>query len=429
MMKKTYFAKTFTVFLALCVMLSVFAGCNNKEEPIAVAIVIGNHANSNNFTEDTYNAVHKLVRKAVYEGYVAVIRADGKPEKLTILNSDGTPAKFIADAKTGFYRELLIEEYTNVVMNFLKSDDTRAIHPEVDLLSAVKIANSALSYSDLREKHIVILDNGISTAGRINLTKFCVDTGDIPQLVNALKETKGILPDLSGINIHFLGIGNVCDPQELPDTSQPNVIKLWKEVFLACGIEESKIYIDEHTIKGSKPNRYSEDEGGYPYVTVVNFKSVEIEITQEKSSELLLPDVGFYPNSDEMIDENNAKNILEPYANAMIKYFNKNGDAKLYLLGTTATTTPGGNGDVLLSQKRAKKLKNVLSSLGVPEDKLIAIGVGANVPSHLRINEFRDGKFDGGLAQGNRKVTVYMKENKDFQEIIAFNGLDISKLD
>jgi hypothetical protein len=67
-----------------------------------------------------------------------------------------------------------------------------------------------------------------------------------------------------------------------------------------------------------------------------------------------------------------------------------------------------------------------LVSLGVPVGRLEAIGVGANVPEDLRVNEFRNGAFDTALAQANRKATVYTAENKDFQRILDYNRKTIN---
>ena len=112
----------------------------------------------------------------------------------------------------------------------------------------------------------------------------------------------------------------------------------------------------------------------------------------------------------------------------MIHHLKQNPETKLYLLGTTARTTPGSDGNEVLSQKRANKLMEVLVSLGVPTDRLVAIGVGARVPEHLRVDEFQSGHFDSRVAQANRKATVYEFNNNDFQEILRYNDIDVNNL-
>jgi len=318
----------------------------------------------------------------------------------------------------------------------------------VDLLTALKEAARVLHDNENSEKHIVIMDTGISTTGRVNFTKFNLDTLDISSFINSLSETEGILPDLTGINVSFIGLGDVAYPQSIPDTTLPMLKTLWKEVLVACGVSENMIRFPI-SASGTVPNHYSEDSGGFPFVTVVNFNHIEISIREStpamvytkgleettyieieefnefEDGELLLPDVGFHPNTADIIDEDNARSILKPYAVAMTVHLEMNPNTNLYLLGTTATTVQGGKGDVTLSQNRANRLRETLVSLGVPEDRLITIGVGANVPAHLREDEFRNGSFDTVLAQANRKATVYEIENPVFQEIIRFNGIDV----
>jgi outer membrane protein OmpA-like peptidoglycan-associated protein len=210
-------------------------------------------------------------------------------------------------------------------------------------------------------------------------------------------------------------------------TTRPKLEALWREVFIACGAlaKDIKIHVAP---SGARPNLYTEDEGGFPFVSAVAFDfGSRIPLIEDKSS-LILPDVGFFADSSDFLDQEKAKSILSTYAEAIIQHLSKYPDTKLYLLGTSATVVPGGPGDIELSQQRADMLKEALAELNVPAARLISLGVGANVPAALRVNEFRNGRFDSTLAQANRKATIYEGDDEDFLEILAFNGIDITSL-
>jgi outer membrane protein OmpA-like peptidoglycan-associated protein len=429
--------KLIAALLATLIFVSALTGCagfREGEAPISLVIVIGKHANQNAFTDKSYEALEPLVRRAVYGGDVSVVLADGAPKYVEIMAQDGSPVEFRQDANNKVVRERRITEYTASVMEFLRSDATRAVQREVDLLAALKEAARILHDDQASEKHIVVMTTGISTTGRIDFSGFNLNNIDVSGFASALQEKDGILPDLEGINIRFIGLGDVAFPQELPDTSYPKLKALWEEIFVACGVSMDMISFPV-SASGTTPNLYSEDEDGFPYVTVINFMPVDVAIREiihernevdepDESGELLLPDVGFYPDTANIVDEAAAEAILRPFAEAMALHLEENPDSHLYLLGTTATTTPGGRGDTPLSQRRANRLMETLVSLGVPADRLTSIGVGANVPAHLRVDEFRNGRFDSGLAQANRKATVYEINNKDFQEIMDYNRID-----
>ena len=427
-MKSVY--KLIGIILVFALLGSVFAGCGlieNPQPPIALAIVIGNSANRTALTDKHFESIRPLVERAVYGGTVAVIIADGAPHVVEIQDENGAPLDFKLDAKSKPVLERRIATYSDAVMDFLKSDATKATTPEVDLLGSIKEAERLLHDISGMEKHIAIIDSGVSTAGRVDLNSFHLDTTDIPAFVKGLSQTDGILPDLTGIHVLFVGLGDVAHPQVLPDTTLPKLQKLWQEILTACGILESDLHFAV-SARGTIANMYTEEAGGFPYVSVVDFIPVvldTVENLETHSAELLLPNVGFEPDSANFLDEEKAERLLLPYAESMVAFFNENPDEKLYLVGTTARTTPDAPGNIALSQSRAEKLCTLLVDNGVPKEGLVVLGVGANVPEHLRIDEFASGAFDSVLAQANRKATVYEKNNPNFLAILAHNGIAI----
>jgi len=438
------------IVVIIVIAVSLLSGCNSGNAigpPIALAIVYGEHANQNQFSDRAFDFIKPYVRRSVYFGEISVVLADGNPRYQNILQSDGQVALFKRDGNNKYIEGQLADQYTREVIEFLRSDATRARYSEVDLLAAIKEAERVLRDSEFEERWIIIMDTGVSTAGRINFTEFDLDTLDREHFIARLSEREGILPDLSGINFQFIGLGDVAPPQVLPDTSLPVLRDFYHELLTACGAESVHFPV---SASGTIPNIYSEDPGGYPYVSIVNFTPIEISVRQNvvegdftsaattdvtpeqtpppeeiEVGELLLPDVGFVPGESVLIDHLTAAGTLRPFADSMIAHLTLNPSSNLYILATTATTTQGGPGDIKLSQDRADTLKDVLIELGVPSERLFCIGVGANVPSHHRVDEFPLGTFCSATAQANRRAVVYERHNETFIEILDFNGIVI----
>ena len=435
------------VLLCVYLLSGCYASALANQDPTAVVMVVSRTANQNEISSRTFESAMNVAKRAVHGGDVSVIVVDGSPRYIEITDEDGIPVSFEEKALNNLSLNSMVRDRSTIVENFIMSEATRAVNPEVDLLAAIKEAERTLHDIQINEKHIIIIATGVSTSGRIDMTTFNLDELDVVEFISMLSERDGILPDLSGINITFYGLGDTALPQIVPDTTMPKLESFWRELLLACGAESITFPV---SARGTIPNIYSEDDGGFPYVSVVNFEPVEISIRQtpqksqeivsdtdessvntavseeEEIGELILPNVHFKPDTATLIDENAARGTLKPYADAMAQHLELNPLLNLYLVGTTATTTPGGIGDITLSQNRSDRLMELLVDLGVPGERLHAIGVGANVPAHLRVDEFANGSFDTVLAQANRKATVYEMYNPDFRAIIAHSGIDLS---
>jgi len=446
-----------TLVTALVIFSLVsLSGCNDEfGEPIDLIIIYQDTACSYKYTDQHFDRIEPYIDRAVYGGTVTLIRADGEPKQMEILSNDGMPVKFETDANNSRIKRKRINSYKNIVIDFLKSDQAMAIQPEIDLLSAIKECDKLLENSTSAEKHVIIMSPLVSTKGRINFTSFDISDFNREAFFASLSEHQGILP--TGLNnassIKFIAVGDTAPPQMMPDVILPKVKGFWEELLVTCGVEREKIsFISAPS--GSVPNIYTEDEGGYPFVSTVLFTDVEIlpesskneidinsgsgdtqadtshsneiDFVSNNNSGLLLPDVGFVPDSDRMLSEENAMSILEPYAIAMIKFFEENPNEYLYLVGTTAVAKQGGAGNIELSIRRSNKLKELLELLDVPPDKLIALGIGGNDP--YRVDEWVNGSFDTVLAQANRTVKVFDFSNQAFQEILIHNNINLSNI-
>ena len=379
---------------ALCAVMALvtlcglpLAGCGPKTDssPIALAIVVGRHANQNAFEDEVYNSIRPLVSRAIADGRLSIILADGKPVELPVPDANSTES----------------------VLDFIKSDELRAKNEELDLLEAIKAAGDSLRGSageeEALEKHMLVLDTGVSTKGRVDFRSLDLTKFEAGIIAEELLSQEDALPNLAGIRVQWVGFGDVAEPQALPDSARPKLAELWRAILIACGVSDDPASLTiDLSIRGSQANVYTEDGTGYPFVSTVMFEALIIDWAKEG---LPLPDVGFLPNSHVFRNPNNAKALLEIPAQAIQQQLSSSPDMRLYLVGPTAAEASDGRGNSGLSQRRASRLKQTLISLGVPADQLIAVGV----------------------AQANQKATVYTAENEDLRRILELNGLTIGE--
>lgn len=435
--------KKFLQLIIVCFIISaVFLACGKKQDvkdPIAVSVVLGRHANANEFSEDCYERVQELIEQAVHGGYVSVVISDGSPKKLDITDDTGKAVSFREDANNDVVRKRLVNQRSKAVMNFIKDSSNRAQKTENNLLSAIKEARASLNNKgavDLSQKYILILDSGVATAGDLRFQELDFGQKKLPvkKIIKKLQSGAGVLPDLTDIHIKFIGLGDVAYPQDMDDTSKVNVRNLWKSVLKACGADVSNEDIliaglgDETGVNtGNKPNESIRDDGiggDFPSVTPIRFMRLEMEFGNAadggevfKSGDGIPTDaLGFKADTAEYIDPDAALYILKPYADGIKSYFENEPKEKIYLVGSVAITKEGDSGDFKLSKKRAERVKSTLvENFNIPKDRLVTIGIGGVAPWH--INEFVDGKFNGDLAANNRAVWILKESSEKYRKI------------
>lgn len=435
--------KKFLQLIIVCFIISaLFLACGKKQDvkdPIAVSVVLGRHANANEFSEDCYERVQELIEQAVHGGYVSVVISDGSPKKLDITDDTGKAVSFREDANNDVVRKRLVNQRSKAVMNFIKDSSNRAQKTENNLLSAIKEARASLNNKgavDLSQKYILILDSGVATAGDLRFQELDFGQEKLPvkKIIKKLQSGAGVLPDLTDIHIKFIGLGDVAYPQDMDDTSKVNVRNLWKSVLKACGADVSNEDIliaglgDETGVNtGNKPNESIRDDGiggDFPAVTPIRFTRLEMEFGNAadggevfKSGDGIPTDaLGFKADTAEYIDPDAALYILKPYADGIKSYFENEPKEKIYLVGSVAITKEGDSGDFKLSKKRAERVKSTLvENFNIPKDRLVTIGIGGVAPWH--VNEFVDGKFNGDLAANNRAVWILKESSEKYREI------------
>ena len=409
-MKKTN--RVALVFAIAVVILTLMAGCNSsltsteREKPVAVSILIGNHACSKELNI-TSAPVQEAVSKAISSyGYISVINVDGDPDILIEGScdidsryKDADPQKLAQDASTRTIA--LLSELQNA----------KADTPEVDTLAALRLAVRTFASSpEDAERVIVVIDSGLSTTGLCNFSNNLL-FGEPEVIADALYEQEAI-PDFTGVQILWQQMGDVDLPQKSLSPRQVNQLRaIWKAIVEKGG--GSFIAYDVPPSEG-EPN----DE--LPVVSPVELADespivFEPGVTEQETFSfedplfLLEAQVQFVPDSEALVDPNAAKAIIEPIAEYMLEH----PELELLLVGTTAGDNTSEFG-FSLSLGRAMTVKSILTSFGVDEDRILTRGLGGTDPWHI----YNVGT-QGELAAQNRKVVLIDASTNVAQEILG----------
>lgn len=135
----------------------------------------------------------------------------------------------------------------------------------------------------------------------------------------------------------------------------------------------------------------------------------------EKPFELNSTQVMFVANKAAFLDEAAAKAALEPVAKTILAY----PDHQVLIAGTTATEGPQET-SVLLSEERAKAVKNMLvKDFSVPESQLLTVGLGFEKDPFVRGQDIdANGNFVETEAARNRRVVLVDAEDPIAQKIL-----------
>jgi len=401
-MKKVFFAAV--VIVIACICLFGFSGCvDAREEPEhSVSIVM---AVRDNFPKIQYNneSLYETIYDAAYSwGYISAVVADGDPSVMGNWKINN-PNKGINDAKR---RQLATNCTETIISNLMtfSPDDT-----EGDTLRAIKISADALNSTDSDIKTLVVYDSGLGTAGVLNFAAKNILGVPAETVVKQLEEDFAI-PDLSGIDVVWTGIGQVAGEQETLASSYEHKLEmLWAEILKAAGAKS--VNFDR------TPLPAVENEGDMPFCSVVPVVADTLDVDVAES----VPDVvkfdenssvKFKSNKAEFVDEKAAEKELLPIAEYLLAY----PDESFYILGMTATV-PGGDGGKQLSLKRAEACKELLVKNGVEADRLVCVGLG-HTDHPLRADDTdNNGNLIEDAARVNRAV-IFATENSELVDTL-----------
>lgn len=382
------------LILSMAVWLSA-AGCGSskkeEEQAIHLAVVIGAHANAP-------RANTSLI-------YDAVLEACGQSgSTISLIVNDGAPYASVVDipeTKAGLSSEKyksIAEERARQILEL--ADSMLARTGESDLLSAAALAARHLQSEEGGRKELVILDSGLTTVPPLDFTESPLESIRTEQVLDAL-EGQDAIPDLEGIqSVCFYNIGDVAQPQSrITEGNRRMLTEIWNGIFTRAGAEKVEFRAD-------LPLSSCYAEGEVPEVSVMPVVERASALSWEEADLEELDAVSFgeeaiafLPDTDELVDREAAKEVLEGAA----LYMAGHPEFCAMLVGTTAKT-----GDpescVSLSGKRAEAVRELLIEKGIDGARLETAGTGYENPFY--INDQKDGGLDEDAAAKNRSVIL-----------------------
>ncbi|MEV4893652.1 OmpA family protein [Nonomuraea sp. NPDC055795] len=343
----------------------------------SLALVIG--ARSNSPAPVISPELNALIRKVLMARHsVYAVRLDGDPQPIYSTRFTSTAANTPALEASVNRRVTDISAAINA--------QARAVKAEADVLKALEVAARMAGEGG----SVVVVDSALATMGDLDFTQDGVLDADPDDLTDHLVGGK-LLPDLTGRRVLFDGLGLAADPQvDLPPRVSANLGEIWTKAATAAGAACAEIT--------TGPGQPSAMPGLPPVATI----AMPTPTPVRPCGDVVLQnagDVGFIRGRADFRHPAAATATLRGLAPDLA------GAARpVELIGTTSSE----GGDAInrpLSQARADKVKQILVSLGVPENKITARGVATDWPDHVD-DTLPDGRLDPAKANQNRKVVI-----------------------
>lgn len=413
-MKNTLFK--FTLILAGVIAIFGLTGCGNgggnkkKKSKPAVAYMVAHTANAKLINSSVPILQDTMVDCAENYGYTFIVRVDGEPELVSSNNLD------IDDQFKNASKERLKTDARNKATNLLQQlDDVKAVHPEVDYLEGLRLSAASLRSLDnsYTSKTIICCGTGLGTTGYLNFKNNLLSTD--PKVIVKLLKDRDALPNLKGITVYWVGMGQVEEPQEkLTPKQTKNLQAIWKALVEASGGE---FVPNDYITAASKEKK----ENKLPAVSVVDIpadKPIAFESKFLKTNSdgnafkdpmvLSEKQIKFVSDKADYLYPKNAIKTIQPIA----EYLTNHKSLKLLLVGSTAGDVTDASG-IKLSKDRADTVKNTLLKLGADSKQIVTIGMGSGDPWHIK-----NAGYKGEVASSNRKVVLIDAKTEQAQEIL-----------
>jgi hypothetical protein len=398
------------IFKLFLIVSSLFIiGCPSKNDRDLTIIITGRHQNANEISEGMFISVEKHITDLLTDGgAIAIITSERNPR---LVKNDPFPRGGSSDKiRTNNARSLRVPEITDV----MRSDHTIATTPENDLLAAINLASQMFPEmkhqvlveepnAKIRRKNIIIIDTGLVTTGRLDFAQWGINYIVFDGSNTEIKEQSPLiaqnlsynnhLPNLKGVNVTFMGLGDVAHPQS---PLAPNVIVglrfLWETIFKEAGVSN----ISFENIRSSNiPNTV--ERGFLQPVTPIDF----------------FDDMHGFPirihfefGTDRYADPPEAERVLRAVSNSINKYLQVRPESVyIYLFGCESKNHTG-KFDNVLSTRRANRVMRDLERFGVQKGRMNAYGVAVYLPSPPRIEDRPNGVWNAELGALNQIVLV-----------------------
>lgn len=408
MKKMAVLVLALTMLLALCGCPDKNEESRNGEDSVSIAVVSGYRANCPLPPYNSLTVSNAIMDSAVSYGKVTIIVADGMPYAMADF-AIAPPERDLSSTKRRDIAKAQTQQIVQTISN------AKAQTAEADVLAAINLAARSLSNAE-GERVLLVLDSGLATTGYINFTNNLLRATNTQAIVTYLEETK-LLPDLSGIDVLWVGLGDTCGKQQPLTPSNRETLKaIWNDALLAAGAQ-SVFFSDD--LPGSAP---TDDEKLPPVSPVMIYGDPGFVIAEEVAAQeedtpifdepILVEEemddgkVLFLPDTAVLADPDAAMDALKPISEVLIAH----PEVRIVLAGTTASA---GTKEACerLSCERAGTVRQVLLDLGVGNEQIAGIyGLGYDNAFHVP-----DKNPDGSLnenAPANRAVIILNVDSK-----------------
>jgi OOP family OmpA-OmpF porin len=349
-----------------------------------LAIAISRRANS---PGDLPDQARQIVQR-----FVTRIPAETTGPELSLINVDGRPnvyesGRFYSDASN---KQALQDDQQNFLAVFIgKAAAMRAEEPEADILAALDKAGGAAGRPGAGT--VVLVDSGLSTTGALDFSRPGVLDAAPDELISFLRSTRA-LPDLHGLTVVLMGIGEVARPQQELGTRKKPLVDLWTKIAEASG---AACVTSIEVIRPDDPL-----EGETKPVKAVPVPPPMVYVPQGLTILRDAGEVGFEEGQAVFRDRGAARKTLEPIA-AQLKA------QPSYHLQLTGTTARWGSRDYQLdlARQRAETIKQELVALGANPSQIETRGLGSYFTQYVPDNG-PGGVFLPGPGQQNRTVRI-----------------------
>ena len=388
--------------------LFLIVACGKKGAS-ATIIIIGRHANANEFADVYYSQIARHIRDAYQNGgYVRLIVSDGSPRQ-----TEHRFVFYLSDEPDRMERARTIDREADRIVQAIKNTNIRATTAENDLLEALHVARRVFNELDLlasgdnefkriSNRKIIIMDTGIVTAGALDFTahgferpenNLRVSDEKIQEFANGIADrlqNARQLPNLAEASVVFLGFGDVAEPQTLSKDIEHGLRIFWKEILSRCNISGD---VEMPELEGKRE----------PILNVPPVRHIKFTETIEIDNRT----VNFVIGTADYSDPTTAVNFLRNISTDLKNMLTRNPTTKLYLIGSESENRDRRIQPYYtteLSQKRAETVMNTLISFGVSAHSLEAFGLHVELPG--RLDDRPNGVYDPSIGALNQKVII-----------------------
>lgn len=396
----------------LIVIIAVFClgACvpTGTDSEISTNIVIVGGVRANQPIIDTSKLEEVVEKSAGSAGTVSIISVEGESKligtvSIPVIKRNIDPNK----------RKSMIGDYTNQILSLVRQ--SKAGTEEADCLSALQLASRQLAACE-GDKYLIIMDNGLSTTGALDMTKFSLANMDVEDIVRNLKENEEI-PSLNDIPVYWAGLGQCAGVQKkLRNKEYNRLTELWTAI-----LEESGTSVNMLTdvsvgdqikddLPSVKPVAVSEPVSIFSEADN-SVREVEKIIKKQKSEIIISEETALFQPDSAKLKSSKKKlaSVLKPIA----EYLQADSSNQIVLIATTASAgnvTGNDSKSIILSEKRAETIKKIILSFNsISSDQIKTAGLGYQkaVKGNFAVKDVDSfGKFMENKGALNRQVII-----------------------